>query len=187
LPDLFLKLGVMGWPLLACSVLAMMVFLERSVFVLLSRWSSIQLMDRLQTLLFSHTESPRALREEFVTLALMNAKSPYARGVSLLKMIAAVSPILGLLGTIIGIIGAFQKIAATTDPVTPHLIAEGLWEALLTTAGGLIIALPCVIVATGLTHWRTAIFEKLTNQLSEQSLHMELTRSKSDNNSLVRP
>jgi biopolymer transport protein ExbB len=54
---------------------------------------------------------------------------------------------LGLLGTILGIIVAFKVIAAHTGPVSPNMIADGLWEAMLTTAAGLFIALPCLLVA----------------------------------------
>ncbi len=66
------------------------------------------------------------------------------RFVSILGTIAVIAPFLGLLGTILGIIKAFQKIAMT-NITGPAVIAEGIYEALYTTAAGLIIAIPAVV------------------------------------------
>lgn len=66
------------------------------------------------------------------------------KNIYLLGIIAYVSPMLGLLGTVTGMIQAFSKIAkvGTGDPTA---IASGISQALLTTAGGLIIAIPALI------------------------------------------
>ena len=53
----------------------------------------------------------------------------------------------GLLGTVIGIIKVFKTIALETGPVTPALISDGLWNAMMTTAIGLSIALPSLMAA----------------------------------------
>lgn len=66
------------------------------------------------------------------------------RFVSVLGTIAVIAPFLGLLGTITGMIKAFTKIA-TTGASGPAVIATGIYEALYTTAAGLIIAIPAVI------------------------------------------
>ena len=63
------------------------------------------------------------------------------RYLSFLKLIASISPILGLLGTVTGMIEAFDKISHETGPVTPSLIASGISKALLTTLYGLTISL----------------------------------------------
>ena len=64
----------------------------------------------------------------------------------LLGIIASVSPLLGLLGTVCGIITAFQSMAIENGLGKPELMAKGIGEALITTAAGLIIAIPCMIV-----------------------------------------
>lgn len=59
-----------------------------------------------------------------------------------LAAIAHLSPLLGLLGTVLGMITAFQKLEASGMKINPAILAGGIWEALLTTAFGLIIAIP---------------------------------------------
>jgi biopolymer transport protein ExbB len=61
-----------------------------------------------------------------------------------LEVIGNVSPLLGLLGTVIGMIQAFQKLEAGGSKVDPALLSGGIWTALLTTAVGLVVALPAI-------------------------------------------
>jgi biopolymer transport protein ExbB len=62
-----------------------------------------------------------------------------------LATIAHVAPLVGLLGTVIGMIRCFQTIMEKGQPVLPGDISAGIWQALLCTAGGLIIAVPSFI------------------------------------------
>ena len=66
------------------------------------------------------------------------------RGIPMIKTLAALCPLLGLLGTVLGMIGAFSKLEAAGSKVDPALLAGGIWEALLTTAFGLVIAIPAL-------------------------------------------
>ncbi len=61
-----------------------------------------------------------------------------------LEVIANLSPLLGLLGTVIGMIGAFAKLEDAGSKVDPAMLAGGIWEALMTTAFGLVIAIPAL-------------------------------------------
>lgn len=61
-----------------------------------------------------------------------------------LDLIANLSPLLGLLGTVMGMIKAFARLEEAGTKVDPSLLAGGIWEALLTTAVGLIIAIPAL-------------------------------------------
>lgn len=60
----------------------------------------------------------------------------------LLEVIASLSPLLGLFGTVLGMIGAFQQLEAAGNQVNPAILSGGIWEALLTTAVGLAVAMP---------------------------------------------
>ncbi|MBN2097708.1 MAG: MotA/TolQ/ExbB proton channel family protein [Candidatus Omnitrophica bacterium] len=65
-----------------------------------------------------------------------------------LATIAHISPLLGLLGTVTGMVRAFQVIqekATALQPVSPGELAGGIWEALITTAAGLIVAIPTFV------------------------------------------
>lgn len=58
-----------------------------------------------------------------------------------LEMVANISPLLGLLGTVIGMVTAFSKLEEAGSRVDPSLLAGGIWEALLTTVGGLVVGI----------------------------------------------
>jgi biopolymer transport protein ExbB len=62
-------------------------------------------------------------------------------GLNTIKIIASISPLLGLLGTVIGVLGAF-KVMATQGTGDPSLFASGISVALITTIGGMIVAIP---------------------------------------------
>ena len=64
------------------------------------------------------------------------------RGFRLLDSIAQLAPLLGLFGTVLGMIDAFRALQAAGDAVDPSVLAGGIWVALLTTAAGLAVAMP---------------------------------------------
>ncbi len=61
-----------------------------------------------------------------------------------LEVIAALAPLLGLFGTVLGMIEAFRQLSEAGRQVDPSILSGGIWEALLTTAVGLAVAIPCV-------------------------------------------
>lgn len=61
-----------------------------------------------------------------------------------LDMVANISPLLGLLGTVMGMVTAFSRLGQPGTRVDPALLAGGIWEALITTVGGLVVAIPAV-------------------------------------------
>lgn len=63
-------------------------------------------------------------------------------GLRPLALIASISPLIGLLGTVIGMINAFQALQDAGSAVDPSILSGGIWVALLTTAAGLIVAIP---------------------------------------------
>lgn len=89
-------------------------------------------------------ESLSSLEEKGREKAIEQIKN-LERNMWLISMVAHTSPLLGLLGTVTGMITAFQSIAihGTGDA---GILAKGISEALYTTAGGLIVAIPCMIL-----------------------------------------
>lgn len=69
------------------------------------------------------------------------------RHVRLLELIAMISPLLGLLGTVLGMIQAFRELALAEGAANASVLAAGIWQALLTTAAGLVVAIPAAIAA----------------------------------------
>ncbi len=75
-----------------------------------------------------------------------------------LSVIASVSPLMGLLGTIFGMIAAFQTVALSADALgKTELLAGGIYEAMITTAAGLLVAIPALIFY----HWICAKIDRL--------------------------
>lgn len=61
-----------------------------------------------------------------------------------LEMVANISPLLGLLGTVMGMVKVFAGISSAGSGVDPTVLAGGIWEALLTTVAGLAVAIPAL-------------------------------------------
>ena len=68
------------------------------------------------------------------------------RGLGALDMVAQLAPLLGLFGTVLGMIEAFRALQDAGSAVDPSLLAGGIWVALLTTAAGLAVAMPTALV-----------------------------------------
>lgn len=73
-----------------------------------------------------------------------------ARGLRLLDSIAQIAPLLGLFGTVLGMINAFRALQGAGATVDPSVLAGGIWVALLTTAVGLAVAMPTALIVTWL-------------------------------------
>lgn len=67
--------------------------------------------------------------------------------IRLLELIAMVSPLLGLLGTVLGMIQSFQQLEMAEGAANASVLAGGIWQALLTTAAGLLVAIPAAVAA----------------------------------------
>ena len=86
----------------------------------------------------------RYLREEVIRLSQERLEY-YDSNLDTLKVIAMVAPLLGLLGTVFGMIDAFQQMEMAGNNINPSTLSGGIWEALLTTAVGLSVAIPTVL------------------------------------------
>ena len=84
------------------------------------------------------------IREEITRLSDERINS-YSSNLNSLQVIAAIAPLLGLLGTVFGMIEAFQQMEMAGKNVDPSVLSGGIWEALLTTAVGLSVAIPIVV------------------------------------------
>jgi len=73
------------------------------------------------------------------------------RYVRSLDLIAMIAPLLGLLGTVLGMIESFQQLEMAGGAANASVLAGGIWQALLTTAAGLVVAIPAAVAAHFLT------------------------------------
>ena len=94
--------------------------------------------------LISSNSSKTDIKEEIDSLKNKEFKRIYAFLPSL-EVISQVSPLVGLLGTVIGMIDSFNELELGGSLVDPSILAGGIWTALLTTAMGLIVAIPALV------------------------------------------
>lgn len=92
-------------------------------------------------------------------LALMEAR----RGLRALELIATIAPLIGLLGTVLGMIEAFQALQAAGNRADPAALAGGIWQALLTTAAGMAVAIPAAMALT----WFESICDRVQVDLED--------------------
>ncbi|WP_420548598.1 MotA/TolQ/ExbB proton channel family protein [Curvivirga sp.] len=174
--ELFSMLGLMAWPLAGCAILTLAIVLERSVFFIRQYAFKPRVYRNFISKVDDYKEVSKPLRDEAVSMALIDAQKNFQSGIRLLRTISVVSPMLGLLGTILGIISAFKVIAVQKGPVSPSLIADGLWEAMLTTAVGLMIALPAIMAAFILKHIAGNYLHNLGVTLNKLSMEYALQK-----------
>ncbi|WP_206019506.1 MotA/TolQ/ExbB proton channel family protein [Pseudomaricurvus alkylphenolicus] len=89
--------------------------------------------------------SGQALQDELQRYGakLINGLRSYLRPI---EVVATLAPLIGLLGTVMGMIEAFQAMEAAGKQVDPSVLSGGIWQALLTTAIGLVVAIPATLI-----------------------------------------
>ena len=101
-------------------------------------------------------------REEIERVArrrLADARS----GLRALELIATIAPLLGLLGTVLGMIAAFQTLQEAGSQADPADLAGGIWEALLTTAAGMAVAIPASVALT----WFESVVQRAQEDMED--------------------
>ena len=68
-----------------------------------------------------------------------------SKNLHLLELTGKIAPMIGLLGTVIGMVEAFRQLSSVKGLVDPSLLAEGIWEALITTVAGLFVGIPALV------------------------------------------
>ena len=168
------KGGPIMWPILLCSVISFAIIIERLIRIrqeqidtksfmeqiskTLKRnkiMEALDLCDRtggpiatiLKAGILKH-DRPRNEIREAIEDASIHEVPRLERNLPVLSTVAQVAPLLGLLGTVTGLVKAFQVIeskATLLNPVNPGDLAGGIWEALLATTFGLCVAIPTYV------------------------------------------
>lgn len=196
------QLGPMTWPLLICSLLTVMIITERLFQVMISFGvgkrdirrklshisptnasaidSLVEDFGRRRPLLYKgvamllvHHSFSKTLREDAANMWLQEKQHQLHSGLRLLTLIGVICPLLGLLGTVLGLIDMFKGVAAATSAITPSDLADGLGLAMRTTAAGLVVALPAIAGAQLLGLWADRLIAKLEHTLNYVNLWLE--------------
>ena len=165
------KGGPIIWILAAYSLIGLTIIASRYLQLLFAprndlststtQWresAEKRIVDQLACVRAVHGHSPE-LRATASHLIQTEMK-PFESGLKTVAVLANTAPLLGLLGTITGMIKAFQVIESAGGKVDAMALAGGIWEAMLTTGVGLSVAIPLLILlhflesALGRYHWR---------------------------------
>ncbi len=144
--DFFSKGGVLMYPIALCSFFGVAIFFNklfefRKIFKDFEK-SVDEIMHQKPYMILPIIEAiENGAKEREISLIGTKQIKKIERGLSWLALIATIAPLLGLTGTVTGMIKAFMVISSTTS-VNPSMLASGIWEALITTAAGLIVAIP---------------------------------------------
>lgn len=163
--------GWLMWPIVLCSILMLIIIIERTIKLKASTVTPAHLREQLMQRLIEQGDIDRESLEnvklnsplgDILASGLMNrqhgidsmtmhmenrasiAIHQLEKHINMLGTIGAIAPLLGLLGTVLGIISSFLAITegAMQDPT---MLAAGVSQALITTAGGMLVAIPAVM------------------------------------------
>jgi len=189
--DILVKGGPVMIPLLFCSVLAVAVALERLWYLYSTRVDSEDLMDEVKLALsqgklleavqiakrsrsqvaalvatgIAYSDRPREELRELLNEVGRDEVFKMERRLAVLDVVATIAPLLGLLGTVTGIIRTFNVIGALQGLGSPQDLSLGIAEALITTAAGLVVAIPTVF----LYQWISSIIDRRVAEMNRRS------------------
>ncbi len=169
--EMLSKGGFLVVPILLCSIIAVAIFFERiirfaqmrsrggdlaeTVAALIVKERSGEAMDlsasndspmgRMLTQAIEVKDRERATLETVIVNAIKGEVRTLSTYLQTLATIGNIAPLLGLLGTVVGMIKAFMVIQQLGGNVNASVLAGGIWEAMLTTALGIGVALPCMV------------------------------------------
>ena len=162
--------GPLNWIIISMYFITLFVFVERLIFYIFTSCNQKKLLGDLSKItsesqlneihskiknsctgemilefIQNQKKSPEILNESLDRKASLIQKKLMSR-LNYLSLIAAVAPLCGLLGTVMGLMETFSVIEKSGNSAQMNSLAGGIWVAMITTATGLIVAIPCVIL-----------------------------------------
>ena len=161
------------WPLLILSIVSIAIILEREIFFLRNRVAAGTLEQLKQNIesgrradaesaasgsnrtilrfletVFRYSNKPIELAEKEISLTGDKLLFSASRYIHVQELIGSISPLIGLSGTVIGLVQVFREVGINSSvQIDPSLLAGGIWVAMITTVAGLFTAIPSLIFA----------------------------------------
>ena len=169
LPNLITQGGLMIWVLLAASCFAILVFVERLLHYHRAQINSMEFLSGVRNVLkrdnvvealsicdatpgpvarlvkvavLSRERGREGVREALEEAGLMEVPRLEEK-LNVLATLAQIAPLLGLLGTVLGFIKIFAALQLAGSQAQMEMLSGGIWQALISTAAGLAVAIPC--------------------------------------------
>ena len=186
--------GPTVYPLIICSIIAFAVFLERLFYYRRVKSNNFRIFKKVEMMIadgeitraaqelkgekgpvakmiaaaLSHYGQDRQTIEEHIRVAGEHEIHKLEKNLTILEVIASISPLLGLLGTVIGIIDSFNILGATAGIAAPAQLSSGIAAALISTALGLIIAIPTTLVYS----YFVSVVQRTTKDMNKWSVEL---------------
>ncbi|WP_206168322.1 MotA/TolQ/ExbB proton channel family protein [Veillonella sp. VA137] len=182
--ELFIKGGYVMYPLLLCSFIAVIIFVERLRFyrsmlddvnvlcekiiplVQQSNWKGLQALKETSKGMATHVIAEAARggnnkeqQEKLLEAAAISESAKLRQYLNYIESIVTMAPLLGLLGTVTGMIGSFSVLSISEGQ--PFAITGGVGEALVATATGLIVAIIALILHTYLVQQQDILISQI--------------------------
>jgi biopolymer transport protein ExbB len=193
--DFIEKGGVMMIPIGICSFIALAVFLERTLSLRRSKVIPARFLPGLKKILrdkggdreaavkyclknaspvanvfaagMKKLGAPIEILEKHIQEAGQREVLKLRKYLRALSVIASITPLMGLLGTIFGMIQAFQTVATSADALgKTEMLASGIYQAMITTAAGLVVAIPVLIMY----HWVSSKIDRLVMDIDAMTV-----------------
>jgi len=187
------KGGVIMWLILFISIIATVIIIERFLYFRRIRIDENKMIDRMKLVLSKghfdealsicennpspitnlmkvgieyRNYSPETIKDTILDAANLEVPK-LEKHLPALGTISYIAPLLGLLGTVTGNISAFGVLGKLGSVGDPGLLAKGISEALLTTAAGLIVAIPTTVFYNFLVNKVNNTIRRLENRVNE--------------------
>jgi biopolymer transport protein ExbB len=190
--DFIVKGGFILWIIMGLSVVAVAIIIERLLYFRRIATDEAKLYSRVRASIekghydealaicdqnlspfsslmrsgIEHRKKSEELQKEMLKDAAALEVPRLERGISALGTISNIAPLLGLLGTVTGTMKAFGVLGQFGAVSDPSVLAAGVSESLITTVGGIVTAVPCVIFYNYLVGKVNLIMVKLENQVN---------------------
>ncbi len=199
--ELFYKGGIMMYPILLSSVIATAVIIDRVyIFFIKTKFlekgkitemfSLAEEGGREKALVLMQNEKSifselfiSALKEnnehDMEEAALLSGEEILfylKRRLYLLSVLGSALPLMGLLGTVLGMIKVFNKVANAGNAADISILAGGIWEALITTAAGMMIAIPVILIY----HFFNRTVEKISHAMQQKVSRLIMVLKKTE-------
>ena len=185
--SIFFKGGILMWPILLCSILAVAIIIDRYITLRKAKINAPAFMVRIRGFIkqddingaMNYCRQDKSSVSHIIKIGLQKYSLGHQRvkeaiendgrqeliklekGFNILASISGIAPLLGFLGTVTGMISAFMTIQDLAGAANPSDLAGGIWEALTTTAFGLIVG----ILALGFYNYYLNYIKKLVGDM----------------------
>jgi biopolymer transport protein ExbB len=185
----FHALGFAAYPLAICFVLMATIIVERTYFLIfLTRSVNLKLdpskISKRNNVLYSLVHEllaiknlPKSKRDEIMNISFVAVRRHLKIGLGMLKFIAAIAPMFGILGNVLGMLDSFSMISQGNGSINPSMVSKGLKEAMYATSAGLLVAIPAMFFEYYFGYLASSRLDNYISYVNRLNIKIEISSS----------